>query len=283
MLPSPRTAIVCLCVPGAPCTSRIGRRAASHPRAEDAIVFNETEHTYVFHSADGGCITARCSVTGLIRAMTNDTFDPIAVSLRMCRGDALAARKLRSEWDATRDAGTHVHNCIQHLLERKVPLGPHDTTRDARVNMAMDFLRAEALGGWRPCRSEMIIVAAADDGESFVAGTLDLLLRNATTGAYRLVDWKTTKVPLASTSAPTHAAKLEKWAAQLRIYALMLRDHALPNQPAATAGSMAPDLRGDPLALQIVELCATEPTYVCHGVAACSGIDEEALMRALRA
>ena len=90
---------------------------------------------------------------------------------------------LITEWAATGEHGTQVHEEIDNWIKRGVP--PIETKAAEGVRWLKNYQKKSDI----QVRSEVIIYST----ELNIAGTVDILALDKTTGMYELIDWKTSK------------------------------------------------------------------------------------------
>ena len=166
-------------------------RRNGHPR-DARVRFEEGPHLYY---VDGKVMSA--SVTGLLKEVERDTFDPIAQSERKSRFPderynagvgpdgrllPMTPEDIRRQWDLARDLGTDLHARLeQHLNGVPVKF-------DSAVNMEefRQGLRWLATCDLEPFRTEWVIF----DEDADVAGSVDFVARDPVTGHLVIIDWK---------------------------------------------------------------------------------------------
>ena len=166
---------------------------------DDLISFEEKSHRYY---VDGvGEMTPVSSVIG----MFFKPFDAEYWSKKKCFGDAVAAARLRDEWQCkgffASSAGTFLHKQIEDYIngeaepEMRCSLsydGPYVKTQ-RRVDISREwgyFLAFDKATTYTPFRTEWRVY----DADARMAGTIDLLCSRAD-GTYEIYDWKrSTKV-----------------------------------------------------------------------------------------
>jgi ATP-dependent exoDNAse (exonuclease V) beta subunit len=90
---------------------------------------------------------------------------------------------LIAEWAAIGEHGTQVHEEIDNWIKRGVP--PIETKAAEGVRWLKNYQKKSDI----QVRSEVIIYST----ELNIAGTVDILALDKTTGVYELIDWKTSK------------------------------------------------------------------------------------------
>jgi ATP-dependent exoDNAse (exonuclease V) beta subunit len=93
------------------------------------------------------------------------------------------AESLIADWDAARQHGTDVHEEIEHWIKNGVAPG------EAKAASAVNWLKNYQEKSDIQVLSEVILYST----ELKVAGTIDILALDKTTGLYELIDWKTSK------------------------------------------------------------------------------------------
>ena len=88
-----------------------------------------------------------------------------------------------AEWNATADHGTKVHNEIEEWIKEGT-----EPSEIKAIN-GKNWLESYKLKSNIDVFSEVIIYST----ELSIAGTVDILAKNNDTGAYELIDWKTSK------------------------------------------------------------------------------------------
>ena len=164
--------------------------------AQDKLIsFEEDSQTY--NVIGGGDMRPVSSVI----AMFFEPFNAEVVSIRKCRGDLVAAAKLREEWDArgsiASQAGTFLHKQIENYLNDKtepqtfkcdVEYNGKFLHLNKRVDISKEwsFFKAfDKATTYQPFRTEWCIY----DKEARMAGTVDLICARPD-GTYELYDWK---------------------------------------------------------------------------------------------
>ena len=163
-------------------------RKAQHPSGLE-ITFDPAEHRYL-HAGE-----ALTSVTTIIKSHFPD-FDAEAVARNKAEREGTSHEELLRQWDQRREVagtfGSRIHLFAETILLNNDPtaadaLAVTDRERAylaslkvaiARIGKYYEFIEAEKIV-FSPRRK--------------IAGTIDLLLRNRTTGEYVLGDWKTSR------------------------------------------------------------------------------------------
>jgi len=209
----------------------------SFPR-DDRIAFVEDTHTYY---VDG--VQVRLSVTGLVESVAGEHFDPDAALISMKRrwpnpkyADVLPDGtlapwtdvRIKQSWaDAGKlasELGTDLHSKIECFLnDVPVSFGPDPATNNRReFGYFLAWWEGQVTLGWRPFRTEAVIFEE-------VAGSVDFIAHNSTTGKYGLIDWKRCKTKEAGFAksfgkrfqAPLQHLeyhKMNKWSLQINVY-----------------------------------------------------------------
>ena len=194
--------------------SCLGHRAAeklklavenAHPM-DSRVEFVEDGHTYY---VDGKAMPI--SVTGLIESVSSDHFDPDEIIAKMKAGPNWPNRSyadmapdgtlhpwsdgvIKNLWASSgvRAAalGTDLHSKIEeHLNDRAVPFdGDGPDSNRAEFQYFLDWWQV-AQRSYDAYRTEWVIFDAA----AKVAGSIDFVMRNKTTGKFHIVDWKRCK------------------------------------------------------------------------------------------
>ena len=90
---------------------------------------------------------------------------------------------LIADWDAAADYGTKVHNEIEQWIKDGIdPI-------DIKAINGKDWLNDYKLKSDIDILSEVIVYST----ELSIAGTVDILAKDNTTGSYEIIDWKTSK------------------------------------------------------------------------------------------
>lgn len=189
--------------------------------------------------------TAPVSVTGAVSGLF--PFDAVAVATRCapiwrrdgrhryhsaaCSDDPVKA--ILGEWDARRDVGTSAHAAIDALVRGAPPTAATDVRVCRSLGHARSVLRTLAEKGFTVAASE-VPVYYADGAAVVVAGCIDLVLRNETSGSYVLADWKTSCPETSANRADfgVHEARTlpndrhHRYSAQLSLYQLCLENCA---------------------------------------------------------
>ncbi len=172
----------------------VGYLAERFPHPRDARVrFEEGPHLYYI---DGKVVGK--SVTGLLKMVENDSFDADAIALRKslvpcARYNAgvdadtgmyvpLSVDTIKGMWDQARDLGTDLHARIENHLNRR-PVHFTSSENVAEFRQALQWI---ATSGLEPFRTEWVIFDEAAD----VAGSVDFVARDPTTGDLVIIDWK---------------------------------------------------------------------------------------------
>jgi hypothetical protein len=215
--------------------------ALAHEHALDArITFVEEGHTYYL---DGVALPR--SVTGVIDGVASDHFDPDAIIAKMKAGRnwpnpaysdpggiPWTDDRIRAAWAANGAAaaelGTDLHSKIE-LFMNGLPV-EYDEAGTNRQEFQY-FLRwwEEASKTHEAYRTEWVIF----DADAAVAGSVDFVMRNKTTGKFSIVDWKRCKTKEAGFQksfgrrflpplAHMDEHKSNKWCVQVNVYREML-------------------------------------------------------------
>jgi hypothetical protein len=175
----------------------------AHPM-DARVEFVEDGHTYY---VDGEAMPI--SVTGLIESVASDHFDADEIIAKMKRGANWPNRayvdvnpdgtlvpwtddRIKTLWadSGARAAalGTDLHSKIEeHLNDRAVHFAGDDSNR-VEFQYFLDWWE-DAQKSYEPYRTEWVIFDAA----AKVAGSIDFVMRNKTTGKFHIVDWKRCK------------------------------------------------------------------------------------------
>lgn len=161
---------------------------------DNYIRFEETEHRY---TVDG--YGEMRSVSSIV-ALFFKKFDAEYWSLRKCNGDAVAAARLREQWDAkgciAGQVGTFLHKQIEDYLNGKRDIemqcevcykGCHTQVCE-KIDITREWLYFKAFDsviGYTPFRTEWRVY----DTDARMAGTVDLVCSCAD-GSYEIYDWK---------------------------------------------------------------------------------------------
>lgn len=158
------------------------------------LSFEKVSHTY--HVEGIGYLM---SVSHVI-AFFFKTFDANAISLRITHGDAIAAERLREEWDIkgtiANQLGTFLHKQIERYLNGEIhpemicPI--HYEGKYHQFDKTLDITREwnffknfDRDTEYHPFRTEWGVY----NGECGIAGTIDLIC-SRNDGTYEIYDWK---------------------------------------------------------------------------------------------
>jgi hypothetical protein len=165
----------------------------SHPR-DSLIHFDADKHMYTVDGVEGTFV----SVTQIIKAMFTP-FDPVSELARMRKdkSDSLneprylgkTDQEILQLWETNRDEavrmGKTMHTYLELCLKRELDIPIDETVMS--VSQLVTFLQDHS--EWKPVRCEWAIY----DEESRIAGTVDALFMDESTGKRILVDWKRMK------------------------------------------------------------------------------------------
>ena len=214
--------------------------ATAHAHELDArITFQEEGHVYYL---DG--VPLPRSVTGLIDAVATDHFDADAIIAKMKAGRnwpnpaytdpggiPWTDARIKAAWAANgaqaATLGTDLHSKIE-LYMNGVEVVFEDDTNRAEFQYFLDWWAGQK-DAYEPYRTEWVIF----DAHAQVAGSIDFVMRNKTTGCYRIVDWKRCKSHDAGFRksfgrrflpplAHLDEHKSNKWCVQVNVYREML-------------------------------------------------------------
>lgn len=162
---------------------------------DELITFEEESHTYTV--AGVGNMTPVSTVI----AQFFNPFDAEQASLRKCCGDAVAAARLREEWEAkgtfASQVGTFLHEQIENYLNSKtkpstlicdVEYNGKYVQQKRKIDISKEwsYFRAfDEATTYEPFRTEWCIF----DKDARIAGTVDLICARPD-GTYELYDWK---------------------------------------------------------------------------------------------
>ena len=126
------------------------------------------------------------SVTTLV-ARFFEPFDKVRIASKLVANNekyfGLTVEELIAQWDSKRDHGTLVHGQIEEHLRHETP------ATDQKALAALKWLRKYRMKSELKLFPEVIVYSK----EHKIAGTVDLLVQDLTTGKYELLDWKTSK------------------------------------------------------------------------------------------
>jgi ATP-dependent exoDNAse (exonuclease V) beta subunit len=228
--------------------AHLPRKLAVHPTLDFTLTFDPAAHSYTDNHN-----TPYVSVTTLVKAFF-PPFDANAAAGRVAAREGRLEMEILTEWNRKRDAsatyGTNVHAYAEALVQdwtRPAPATEREQRAFGIVDRALDML------------SEVYDFLAAEqiifDPLFSVAGTVDLLARNRTTGALAILDWKTCEAITneAYNRALTPIAycadsKIEHYTLQLSTYALMLADAEYSAYP----------YRGEPIEMALIHISPTD-------------------------
>jgi len=146
------------------------------------LEFDEGKHLY---SVDG--VPMRTSVSGIVEGFA-EKVDFASKALQRDRRMGLAPGTTKAEWDANNraacDRGTAIHLFAERWLEDR-SLKPACGEEEAVVR----FWTEAVPGQWEPVVQELRMWHK----EHLFAGTMDVLLRDAETGEFAIVDYKTNR------------------------------------------------------------------------------------------
>jgi len=222
----------------------------AHPR-DARITFVEDTHKYYVDGQEVGL-----SVTGLLGIVDTDPFDAEAVSQKIYRmrapharysypGEVLAdgtpgprvrmePREIQDLWTLANRLGTDLHGKIERYMNG-VPVA----ICDGDVNVQE---LAQVIKWWERKKGEGYVAHWTEkiifDEDADLAGSVDFVMREVSTGHLVIVDWKrclTTSSSgfdsafngkcLGAPLSDTEATKLNKWSLQVNVYARILEKH----------------------------------------------------------
>jgi len=160
----------------------------AHPKYSGwSITFTEADHAYTDQ------IGRRYeSVTTAIHRHFPE-FDEQAAATRVATRDNRTEIDVLAEWarkrDEASDYGTRVHEYTEQLLRNEKPHEP--TTEREAAAFACATKAASGLASLYEFLGAEVVIF---DPMHCVAGTIDLLMRNRSTGAIALLDWKTNQI-----------------------------------------------------------------------------------------
>lgn len=161
------------------------------------ISFEEETHTYTVEG-----VGEMTPVSTVISKFFRE-FDAEGVSLRKCKGDALAAARMREEWKskgaAASQAGTFMHATIENYINSGRRVLPQNLTctvtydgdyvhmnKQVCIDREWSYFRAwDAVTTYAPFRTEWCVY----DTDARMAGTIDLLC-TLPDGTFEIYDWK---------------------------------------------------------------------------------------------
>lgn len=163
-------------------------RQALHPGGK-LLEFHPGPHRYLL---EGEELT---SVTRMIHRWFPE-FDAETIARRKAEREGIQFDALLAEWARKRDEaaafGTKAHLMAEKIVAEKNSAAADHLAETAREKSYLSAIK-EALTrialGYDVVETEMIVFSPGKK----VAGTIDLLLRNRTTGEYVVADWKTNK------------------------------------------------------------------------------------------
>jgi ATP-dependent exoDNAse (exonuclease V) beta subunit len=148
------------------------------------IEFEPEEHIYTRNQKE------YISVTTLIDGYIPE-FDSETISRKVARKKGVSQSKILAQWEHIKDVacalGTEFHLYVETYLNNGEIIQTETGIED-RTTKFHKFWE-EFSKTYEVIANELIVF----DDESEVAGTIDCLVRNKKTGAYRIVDWKTNK------------------------------------------------------------------------------------------
>lgn len=157
-----------------------------HPSQNITLTFTEQDHRYV---DDRG--TVYTSVTTLIHQYAQPFDGPTTAARMEAQGKGPAA-DLLAAWDAKRDHacdyGTRVHETAEAILQGRTP--PHTPSSEKeRIAFAAvwEFCHNKILPRFDILGCEIMVFHP----DWYIAGTIDLALREKSTGRKFIADWKT--------------------------------------------------------------------------------------------
>jgi hypothetical protein len=202
-----------------------GRNATSlaerNPLAfDDNVSFLEQGHVYTVNGAN-----VETSVTGLVKSAFPESasFDGRVVCERNIRrwrmnannryhavvadipDDDEAIQAILALWDTNRDMGTLTHKAVELTLNGEIVTHDEiigDVKRE--LEQYMQWHDRQCLSGWRAVRTELAVYHTR--AGKTIAGMIDVLYTDSSTGKYRVVDVKRSKTPLHA-NAPNYG----KW------------------------------------------------------------------------
>jgi ATP-dependent exoDNAse (exonuclease V) beta subunit len=163
-------------------------RTASHPTGLQTIFYPE-EHEYILN---GEKLT---SVTTLIRKWF-PTFDRETTAKNKAEREGGCHEQLMAEWDRKRDEaalfGTKVHLMAEKIIQEKDQHAADSLATSLREKAYLTVVKEviDRIGrSYEFVDLEKIVFSPSKKA----AGTIDLLLRNKTTGEFVIADWKTNR------------------------------------------------------------------------------------------
>lgn len=147
-------------------------------KMESMTTFNSESHTYLHESQP--CL----SMSGALKYVCNK-FDAHAVSLRMAKGNAEQAKKLREEWDSKRNDSIDRGNGIHEPLEAFFATGQSTDPLISKIGKCIISMFPHSKEFHPEVRFFMKV------GKKLFAGTSDLVMRRGNTNIYDFEDHKT--------------------------------------------------------------------------------------------
>ena len=199
-------------------------RIAFNPKG-DAVIFLGAAHKY---SHDGYNLD---SVTSTINSFFPD-FDRDKISKFVAARSMQTPQEILAKWELAKttacDFGTLVHKYAEYRLTNRKPPTPTNDAEYIAFNAVRDFLES-LLKEYEVVDVEKIVFSP----KLKIAGTIDLIVRNKSSGALMILDWKTNKsIDKKSKSSEKAFAPIDympncnysKYLLQLNLYRKILQD-----------------------------------------------------------
>lgn len=155
------------------------------------VYFDEVNHKYSFHNRAVGT-----SVTSMLEKVSPCApFDAAAISMRISRGDELAASQLRKDWSNRAKEGTEMHLLLEKLC-KGMDIQDYGKFKP-EIDMFYEFVIPEMNRmGWSlegSITEPRVWLTVNDNGKkTILCGSVDLVLKRERNGEveYTIWDWK---------------------------------------------------------------------------------------------
>ena len=229
-------------------------KTENHPVLPFTITFNPATHTYTDQEA-----TPYLPVTSFVSSFFRP-FDEQAAAARVSDQSGSLEMSIIQQWREKAKAsalyGTRVHQYAEARIRNQQPAAA-SSALEKRAFGIIDNAISMLSDTYEFISIEQIIF----DPLFRIAGTVDIIARNRSTGSMAILDWKTceeiTDAAWGHALAPIAAlrdSKLNHYALQLSVYAMMLSDSEYSGYP----------YRGEPTELALIHIPpdGQEPVWI---------------------
>jgi hypothetical protein len=226
-------------------TTTPAMKTAKHPTLPVTLTFDQARHTYTDDAGD-----RYRSVTAVVKSLF-PPFDAQAAAARIAARENRPAADIIAEWKAKADASVRDGNAAHAYAEALIlgttpptPANPRQRQAFGMVDKALTMLRQH----YDIYSAEAMVF----DPMFHVAGTIDLVARNRSTGALAILDWKTCEDITADAWGRTALEPIphvpdsnaDHYAMQLSLYAFLMASPQWSAYPSA----------GQPVELALIHL-----------------------------